>query len=556
MTEKDEKIIEETKALVNQWENGSLEVGNLGYRFQYYKFINIAYLYLHGVDAKNPDLMDEKNPHNFVADFLDTITKINEQTRIDFKELGFIVEGHSELAKYIAKAANRKALTINNDWTEVQERVTDDANWYGSGYKMIYQVKGVQKHKHLSPQRLIWNLHNFTESPKIIKINRTVQEVVDNERYKQEARTDLENIYQDDLEKKTGKRIDLFQYVDKENMYIVDILNNLVFLEGDRPKGMAFTMYSHEYRRGFSEAPGRGVFEKIMNVVVQNKVARERYNEVEAIASKLVLAKKVDGKNDKVQNKQIQNLKTGLIIPVTDLENIPQAVRIDGQAQLNELMTKIGQTKELYQTMLNVPEVLNGDAKTLGANTSGIAIQSLAENASSVHKDVKKRYARVSEYEYTNYILPYILKVFSSEDNVKKYLNPTEWNVVKKNIIDFELAVKQAELLGQGMEPGEVQKQLQDEEVKLRKEFKNDKKIISKEMLEALREDVKAIQIVVSGEKVSRQVKTEFFNGIEERYMANPQILDDPKYIGIMKRQAKNLGLDELEITEFINDIR
>ncbi len=150
--ETENPIITEAKKLLTTWKYGSLKVGSLGYQFRYYQFINLAYLYLHGVDGKHPDLMDPKNPHHFIPDFVSAIVKINEQTRIDFRELGFSIDGHSELAKYIAKAANRKNLTINNDWTEVQERVTDDANWYGSGFKMIYEDKNhVQKHVQLSP---------------------------------------------------------------------------------------------------------------------------------------------------------------------------------------------------------------------------------------------------------------------------------------------------------------------------------------------------------------------------------------------------------------------
>lgn len=548
----DNKIISNAKTLLDTWRYGSLEIGNLGYKFKYYQFLNIAYLYYHGVDAKNPDLMDVKNPHNFIPDFLDSVTKINEQTRIDFREIGFLVEGNSELAKYVAKAANRKTLTINNDWTEIEERVTDDANWYGSGFKMIYNdSKGVQKHKHLSPWDIIWDLYDFKNSPKIKVLHKTVKEVINNKRYKQGARTTLKEIYKDSPE----KRIDIFQYIDGRNMYILDLVNNIVLMAGDRPSGLYFSKYDHEYRRGFNDAPGRGIFEKIMNVVIQNKVARERYNDVEAIVTKLLMAKVVDGKNDKVQNKQTQNLKTGLIIPVSSADNIPQPINVGGTNQLIELSNKINSTSQLFDKLLQTPDVLSGDAKTLGANSSGIAIQSLAEYASSVHKDVKKRYARVAEKEYRDYIMPYILKVFNSEDNIRKYLDVTEWNVVKQNILDYELSVKQAELLGQGIAPEEVNKMLVDEEARLRKEFKN-KKIISKEILEALREDVGAIQIVISGEKASRQVRTEFFDRIKNEYMQNPQILDDPRYIGLTKKQAKNIGLDELTITDFLNDIK
>lgn len=550
----DDKIIDNAKNLLETWKDGSLKIGSLGYKFRYYQFINIAYLYLNGVDAKNPDLMSPKNPHHFIPDFVDSLNKINEQTRIDFRELGFLVEGHSELAKYIAKAANRKTLTVNNDWTEVMERATDDANWYGSGFKMIYEdSKGVQQHRHVSPWDIVWNLYDFKKSPKMKVISRTVKEVLENPRYSKTSKTALRELYPEDKDKET--QIQLFQYVDEENMYIIDLANELVMMKGDRPRGLHFSKYDHEYRRGFNDAPGRGIFEKIMNVIVQNKVARERYNEVEAITTKLLMAKVVDGKNDKVQNKQAHQLKTGLIIPVTNADNIPVPINMGGQAQLNELNAKISETRELTRSMLNVPDVLTGDSKTLGANASGIAIQSLAEYASSVHKDVKKRYARVAEKEYRDFIMPYNLQVFDSEDNIREYLDTVEWNVVRRNIIDYQLAVKQAELLGSGVPPLEVEQALEDERERLERDMKN-KKIISKEILEALRDDVQSIQIVISGEQASRQVKNEFIERVRNDYLANPQVFGDPRYIGILKKGAKNLGIDELEVTEFINDIQ
>lgn len=548
----DEKIIIKAEKLLNQWKYGSLTLGSLGYKFQPYKFWNLAYLYLHGVDAKNPDLMDEKNPHHFIPDFIAPVTKINEQTRIDLNEIGFVADGHSELAKYVVKAANRKALTSDNSWTEVQEMVTDDANWYGDGIKKIYNnSSGVQKHKHIDPWGLVWDLNNFKKSAKMEILNKTLKEVTENKRYKAKAKKALSNEYDNKLE----TQIQLFQYIDDNKMYIISLDKKIVLMNAKRPKGLFYVKYSHEYRRGFEDAPGRGIFEKIMNVIIQNKVARERYNEVEAIASKLLYAKVVDGKNDKIQNKQVQNLKNGLVIPVSSADNVPQPVGTGGQAQLSELLSKISQTRELYDNMLSTPDVLDGNAKTLGANPSGIAIQNLHEYASSVHKDVKKRYARVAEWEYKTYIMPYILRVFNSEDNIKKFLDPIEWNVVKRNIINYELAITQAELLGQGIAPEQVNSMLADEEVKLRREFKT-RNIISKNILEALREDVKGIEIAISGEKVSRQVKNEFYQQLENAFLSNPNLFVNPAYISILKKKGKNMGMDELEITELINDLQ
>jgi hypothetical protein len=297
------------------------------------------------------------------------------------------------------------------------------------------------------------------------------------------------------------------------------------------------------------------MFEKIMNVIIQNKIARRRLAKIQDITSNLVFAKVTDGKNDKVKNKNVTDLETGLMFEVSSPDKIPTPVNLGGQKQIVELTNAIQQSKIEYNQILKTPEVLSGDAKTLGANQSGVAIQSLAEYASSVHKDVKKRYARKVEWEYQNFRAPYILKVFNSTNNIKKYLSDVEWGIVKKHIINYELAIKQATYVAENKNPEEIQSLLIEDRERMSTDF-NDKKIISKEILEQLKKEVRGIKIVVSGEKVSRQIRSEFIAEIKKDYKESPEILRDNTYLAIIKKQAKVNGIDELEVTEFINQLK
>jgi hypothetical protein len=92
---------------------------------------------------------------------------------------------------------------------------------------------------------------------------------------------------------------------------------------------------------------GKGLFERIMNVIVQSKVARERLAEVQAITTKLLLAKVKSGKGDKMIGKQFQNLKNGLVIPVLTPEEIPQAINLGGGDQVVQLQNTIGEMRQL-----------------------------------------------------------------------------------------------------------------------------------------------------------------------------------------------------------------
>lgn len=550
-----EKLLENASALQTKYTTGDLSVGNKGYKLRYYDFVNVGYLFLQGVDVKNPDLLGIKNKNTFVTNFLGAYNKLNEQTRIDYKELNFIVDGESMVANFTVKSANQKVMTEDNSWTEVSEMVTDDANWYGSGYKKIWtNSEGIKKMVAKDPWELMWDLYDFKNSDKIEVLTVRPEKVWNNEIYKKfdsETIIKFKDIYKDE---KDYIRLTQFIYKDGEDekLAVLDLENELVLYMTDKLGDLVYVKYDQEKRRGFPDAPGRGMLEKIFNIIVSNKLAQKRLDEVMDITTKLLLEKVVSGDKDKIANRQVTNFKTGTFIPVKETGSI-NAINLGGGEQVNQLALLMGGLNDSMNQILGTPEVLSGDAKTLGANSSGKAIQSLAEYASSVHKDVKKRYARIVEWEYREAgMSKYILNVFKSTDDLTKYLSATNLSVLRRNIINFKLARKRIEI-EVGMVDGEGYDE-QAEKERLQAEIKKTG-LFTKEVLENLRDDVKSIKVVVSGEQASKEANDAFISQIKAEYMANPQLMQDPTYIELTVEQGKNIGINELTIREFFRKL-
>lgn len=545
------EIIKDTKSLVKSWETGEI-TGNKGYKFRTKEFLDIAYLYWSGVDVGNPDLIGANNPNTFILDQRSDIEKILEQTRIDLKEGTFVVDNSIDLSEYVVKAANRKFLQKNNDFTETEERVTDDANIYGSGFKKKWSdSKGIRRFKALDPWDIIRDVNNFKGMPKAEKVRTTVNKILANDKYSDEVKELLANAVTD--EKERQKEYVIYQVLepqadDTENLYLVDIDNELVIYTKEDMKGLQYIKRDRVKRRGFPDAQGVGIIEVIFNIIVQDKVGRERLDGVLSIMSNLVFQKVADGENDKIAGRQVHKLKNGLVL-ATKKEGEIKPLEMGGSNQIITLQNHINEMAEKSSKVLSTPDVLQGDAKTLGANASGVAINSLAEFASSIHKDVKKRFARQVEEEYRDGDLEYILSVFDSNVNILKYLEPSDVKVVKRNIVDYRVAIAQID--------AEINGEEFDEATERKMAIRDVKKsnAIPGVLLDRLKEDVQGIEVVFSGEKASRTVRDEFITEIKADFLANPEIIQNPTYIRLVKEKAKINSIDGLIVEELFSSL-
>ena len=149
------QIVAAAKRTIEDYLTGHLE-GNMGYKFQSRAVMEVIYLYKHGVDVRNPDLLGVNNKNTFVYEAQSEIEKIKEQVRLDIVDMGFQVPGASTLGRFIPKAANRKMLE-ENDFAETLDQVPDDAIDYGSGFLKIWEADNEMKIRSIDPFDMIFN---------------------------------------------------------------------------------------------------------------------------------------------------------------------------------------------------------------------------------------------------------------------------------------------------------------------------------------------------------------------------------------------------------------
>jgi hypothetical protein len=540
-------IVDSAKRTIEDYSTGALE-GNMGYRFQTRAVMEVIYLYKHGVDVRNPDLLGRNNKNTFIYEAQGEIEKIKEQVRLDIVDMGFQVPGASTLGRFIPKAANRKMLE-ENDFAETLDQVPDDAIDYGSGFLKVWRDEKKMKIRSIDPFDIYFNQYNFKGGLKIEKLKKKVSWIIENEKYDADERLLLAGEYP---EGDRSKEITLFQVVEdlkdgKQRVSVVDIEREKCFYSYVSDEKLVwYYKFDCEKRRGFADALGIGKNERIFNRLVQGKVNRERMDRVLEIASILAFQKQMDNERDNYVGKEVSKLKPSAIlghkgnpISLLDTGGVKQASMIT--AQLGEIVNSIGAD-------LNVGDALQGE--TLPSGTSGALGNLLAENQSSVHKEIQKKYGNFLGIVYKECLTPYILEIFDATDNLKNYLDPNDIKLVEKNVINYMVGLKQvdAAILDKPFDLA-----LATEEVK--REIK-DKPLISGELLDQLRTEAQAIQTYITGEKVSKAKSVAFIRELRAAYVANPALFKDPFYVSMIKKEAEfEAGLEPIEIDNLLSEL-
>lgn len=545
--EKKQKIIDKAKRTKNDYQDGYLKAER-GYKFRTRAFLEVVFLYINGVDGKNPDILGKFNKNTFVNEAKEYIEKIKEQIRLDIKDLNFIVSGASTLGRYIPKAANRKMLEDNN-FAEILDDVPDNAADYGSGYLKIWKSGKKMKAKSIDPFAMVFNQWNFKEGLKMERIRHSRRWYIENEKYDAAARLELQN---ETTEEEMEKDLVCFQVTEDlkdggQAISIVDLENERVYYHYESPEVIVwYFKFDFQKRKGFPDALGIGCYERVFNKLVQSKVNRERLDRVLQVASVLPFQKQMDNERDNYAGKEVLKLKTSSIIghkgnkiEPLDTGGSKQAALI--RNELNDINGTIGND-------VNVSEALSGN--TLPSGTSGILGNLLSENSSSVLKEVKKKYAEFISQCYKIAWTPYLLSIFDNADNLKDFLDPNDIKLIERNVINFLVAQKQidAAINDLPFDPA-----LAREEVK--REIKN-KPLISGDLLEQLREEVVGIRTFISGEKVSKAQSVAFLRELRTTYQANPDLFKDPFYVEVLKKEAAmDSGIDGIEIDNLLKEI-
>ena len=544
MVENSAQIAEETTRAINDFNEGYLS-GEMGYKFRTKDFLNVAFLYSNSVDVTNPDLLGKFNRNTFVFEPMAAIEKIKEQVRLDLKDLNFLVDGATSLSSFVVKAANRKILEDNN-FDETLDEIPNNAVDYGSGFLKVWNDGKKLKMRSVDPFALVFNQYNFKKGKKIERLMRTPNSIVNDEKYDVEARAMFMGQCNKDL---MDEFVILWQVVedtkDGQRISVVSTDTNITFFSEVHKKPVVFYFkYDYEKRRGFPDALGRGAIEKVFNKIVQSKVNRDRLDKVMEIAAKLPFQKQVDNERDNIVGKEITKLATGVIIghkgnPLMPLDTGGTKQVAVIKQQLSEIVQTIGQD-------LNVTEALQGN--TLPSGTSGVLGNLLSENASSVLKEHKKDYAKFISNVYKEAIIPYILKAFDSEDDLRKYLEPNDIRLIEQSVIEYYVVQAQidAAINDQPFNMAATRARIGKEVAK--------KKLISGDLLTQLRKEVQGIRTFISGEEISKAQTVAFLREVRSTFATNPALFQSPFFIATLKKEAEyDAGVSALEIDQLLS---
>jgi hypothetical protein len=95
---------------------------------------------------------------------------------------------------------------------------------------------------------------------------------------------------------------------------------------------------------------------------------------------------------------------------------------------------------------------------------------------------------------------------------------------------------------------------LATEEVK--QEIK-DKPLISGDLLQSLRDEVKGIRTYITGEKFNKAKSVAFIREIRTIYQANPERFKDPFFVSLLKKEAEyEAGIEPIEIDNLLSELR
>lgn len=545
--EKQKEILREGKKTIEDFNTGYLKA-EMGYKFRTKAMLDVIFLYINGVDVRNPDLLGKTNKNTFVHEAQAEIRKIKEQTRLDLKDINFLISGASPLARFIVKGANRKMLK-DNQFADDLDDVADDAVDFGSGFLEAWEVDGKMKLKHRDPYHMIFNQYNFKDGMKIRRLRKTVKQILENEKYDADVRVQLSNKYS---KEEQSKELIIFQGVKdfkdgSQEISVFDIDNELVYFNQKTDERIiSYYKFDYEKRKGFIDALGKGCNEMIFNKLVQSKVNRERLDAVMEIASKLPFQKEIDNERDAYVGKEVTKIKTGAIIGHRGNEIKPMDT--GGIKQANVINQQLGSIIQTIGPDLNVSEALQGN--TLPSGTSGALGNLLTENSSSVLKEVKKKYAQFISVLYEDRLIEYLLRVFDKSENLKKYLDPNDIKTVETNVIGYLVSLKQVDSAINNV-PFDVV--IATEEVK--QEIKG-KPLVSGNLLDTLRSEVKGIETFISGEKTSKAQTVAFLREMRNTYAKNPELFKQPFFVETLKKEAEfEAGISGVEIDNLLKEL-
>jgi len=549
-TPEQNKKIKLAKSTASDFQTGHLE-GPMGYKFQTRAFLEILFLYKNSVDVANPDILGKNNKNTFVLTAKKSVRKVKEQVRLDIKDLlNFTVPGAGSLARFVVKGANRKVLK-DNTFADDLDEVVDNAVDFGSGFLKVWKGKdGKLKMRSIDTFKMIFNQYDFTAGAKIEKMRKTFKWIIENEKYDADARELIRTRHP--LEEDQAKDTVFYQMVNdkKDSTQTIDVIHveeEVVLYEYEGKAQVDYFKFDAEKRSGFPDALGIGFYENVFNLIVKTKVNQERMDKVMEIAATLPFQKKMDNKRDAYAGKEVHKMKTGGVLGYK--ENPIEPMDTGGIKQAQMIAAELDKMGQQTAEDIGVNDPLAG--KTLPSGTSGVLGNLLAENASSVLKEVQKHYSTFLAIVYDKRITPYILQVFDAKDNLEKYLDANDIKMVKTQVIGYLVSLKEVDA---AIREEEFDEAIAHEEVK--QELKG-KDFIPGALLDNLREEVGSIEVFITGQNVSKATTVAFIREMRMTYAKNPELFKDPTYISMLKKEAEfEVGISGVEIDNLLKDLQ
>ena len=233
--EKESEILDIGKKTIDDYTDSGLETES-GYSFRTRDFWQIIFLYTNFVSANDRDLLGVDNRNTFVNEALEYVNKAISETQIDLKDINFLYHGEMALASFVIRSANRRMLRENN-FSVGLDHCLQDAQTYGTGFLKVWKLRGKKKMKCVDPLFLIFNQYNFAAGMKIEVLNKTREQIINDEKYDEDARERFANATQADSQGGTVNNeynYQLYQGVtDREDgsqeMSVFDVENKIVF---------------------------------------------------------------------------------------------------------------------------------------------------------------------------------------------------------------------------------------------------------------------------------------------------------------------------------------
>ena len=524
-----------------------------GYVFNTHGNITMDYLYDNLVTVEEPELLSSS------GSFLNTLTadirKADEQTAIDVKDINPKSRNLSKMAKKIIRGANNKFL-ITSNFQKENEVFNHNRNAYGSAIFKKYTIDNKPIIKNIDPTKIFFNPTNFKDGYKMETFTKTPNQIINDERFDILARKKIRG--KTDKEELDKARTFYIFFGKLDNMYLdksikgqsfqlhfLDLENELVLLSAEREEEM-YCKDDRIKRQGFSDAWGIGMYEENANALYQDKISRESLNKILKKLSITAFAKQ--STNEEADVELVRELEENGINDNDLILHTEGDIRtmdlINPNSEVS-IYNHINSIQNFIQKNTGVTDTLRGDSNP---SDSGIKVSYQLEAASTPFKRLQISYGEFLSSFYSKGLLKYIMDGLKKEEDISKWLLNGDLKSIEEEASYDMLARIEKDLMLYGTDE-DREEYNRGETLQNIKENIETSKLITSDLLDEIKKEIKDIEIVVTGNRQSKAQKTELLFDALQRLDADPNYFDDPRKAAIYNDIAEeNPSVDSVDL--------